>query len=233
MKKIVCVVLAVLFVFAFVGCSNGGTFSEKNYLSENGQIRSIIIDVADRELNIGLSSDGQISVNYFDSEKQYLEISVSESNELVIRLAYDRSWTDFIGVKPDRKYRGITVLVPENLLASLNASTTNGDIKVSCLDVSEEINLCSNGGDVICERVGAVGKISLKAKNGDIRGTVAGGLGRIFRFLQNQKGRLQSAVEQGGRRQGVFCRLQQRRHIRRICKINIPFFPCFFCGAVV
>ena len=92
----------VLFVFAFVGCSNGGTFSEKNYLSENGQIRSIIIDVADRELNIGLSSDGQISVNYFDSEKQYLEISVSESNELVIRLAYDRSWTDFIGVKPDR-----------------------------------------------------------------------------------------------------------------------------------
>lgn len=102
MKKIVCVVLAVLFVFAFVGCSNGGTFSEKNYLSENGQIRSIIIDVADRELNIGLSSDGQISVNYFDSEKQYLEISVSESNELVIRLAYDRSWTDFIGVKPDR-----------------------------------------------------------------------------------------------------------------------------------
>ena len=71
MKKIVCVVLAVLFVFAFVGCSNGGTFSEKNYLTENGQIRSIIIDVADRELNIGLSSDGQISVNYFDSEKQY------------------------------------------------------------------------------------------------------------------------------------------------------------------
>lgn len=229
MKKIVCVVLAVLFVFAFVGCSNGGTFSEKNYLSENGQIRSIIIDVADRELNIGLSSDGQISVNYFDSEKQYLEISVSESNELVIRLAYDRSWTDFIGVKPDRKYRGITVLVPENLLASLNASTTNGDIKVSCLDVSEEINLCSNGGDVICERVGAVGKISLKAKNGDIRGTVAGGLDEF----SNQKGRLQSAVEQGGRRQGVFCRLQQRRHIRRICKINIPFFPCFFCGAVV
>ena len=53
--------------------------------------RGIIIDVADRELNIGLSSDGQISVNYFDSEKQYLEISVSESNELVIRLAYDRS----------------------------------------------------------------------------------------------------------------------------------------------
>ena len=183
MKKIVCVVLAVLFVFAFVGCSNGGTFSEKNYLSENGQIRSIII-----ELNIGLSSDGQISVNYFDSEKQYLEISVSESNELVIRLAYDRSWTDFFGVKPDKKYRGITVLVPENLLASLNASTTNGDIKVSCLDVSEEINLCSNGGDVICERVGAGGKISLKAKNGNIRGTVAGGLDEFSVSCKIKKG---------------------------------------------
>lgn len=188
MKKIVCVVLAVLFVFAFVGCSNGGTFSEKNYLSENGQIRSIIIDVADRELNIGLSSDGQISVNYFDSEKQYLEISVSESNELVIRLAYDRSWTDFIGVKPDRKYRGITVLVPENLLASLNASTTNGDIKVSCLDVSEEINLYSNGGDVIFERIGAGGKISLKAKNGDIRGAVAGGLDEFSVSCKIKKG---------------------------------------------
>ena len=110
-----CVVLAVLFVFAFVGCSNGGTFSEKNYLSENGQIRSIIIDVADRELNIGLSSDGQISVNYFDSEKQYLEISVSESNELVN--AWLRQELDgFFRVKPDKKYRGITVLVPETCL---------------------------------------------------------------------------------------------------------------------
>lgn len=190
MKKIVCVVLAVLFVFAFVGCSNGGTFSEKNYLSENGQIRSIIIDVADRELNIGLSSDGQISVNYFDSEKQYLEISVSESNELVIRLAYDRSWTDFIGVKPDRKYRGITVLVPENLLASLNASTTNGDIKVSCLDVSEEINLYSNGGRRnFSSAFGAGGKISLqKPKTETFAAPSAGGLDEFSVSCKIKKG---------------------------------------------
>ena len=92
MKKIVCVVLAVLFVFAFVGCSNGGTFSEKNYLSENGQIRSIIIDVADRELNIGLSYDGQISVNYFDSEKQYLESLVGKSYEVLFERERGDSW---------------------------------------------------------------------------------------------------------------------------------------------
>lgn len=82
MKKIVCVVLAVLFVFAFVGCSNGGTFSEKNYLSENGQIRSIIIDVADRELNIGLSSDGQISVNYSTAKSSILKFPFRKATSL-------------------------------------------------------------------------------------------------------------------------------------------------------
>lgn len=188
MKKLCALYLRFCLFLLLSAVQTEVRFPKKNYLSENGQIRSIIIDVADRELNIGLSSDGQISVNYFDSEKQYLEISVSESNELVIRLAYDRSWTDFIGVKPDRKYRGITVLVPENLLASLNASTTNGDIKVSCLDVSEEINLYSNGGDVIFERIGAGGKISLKAKNGDIRGTVAGGLDEFSVSCKIKKG---------------------------------------------
>lgn len=205
MKKIVCVVLAVLFVFAFVGCSNGRYgFSEKNYLSENGQIRSIIIDVADRELNIGLSSDGQISVNYFDSEKQYLEISVSESNELVIRLAYDRSWTDFIGVKPDRKYRGITVLGPRKpaCLAQCKHDQRGHKGILSRRFGGNKSLFQRRRRNFRAHRRGREDKPqSQKRRHSRHR---RGRLGRIFRFLQNQKGRLQSAVEARGRRPRSF-----------------------------
>ena len=114
-------------------------------------------------------------MEYFDSEKEYLDISVSENKELVIDLVYDKDWTDFIGTKPSAEYRKIIIKIPNGLISSFSANTTNENIKVSALSVTQQVSLDSNGGDVVCERVNVGKSISLKAKNGNIQGTIVGG----------------------------------------------------------
>lgn len=177
MKKITALLFTLISVLAFslAGCSNGGTFTEKSYASGENEIEKVTVQVSDREVEVSPSEDDQIYVEYFDSEKEYLDISVSENKELVIDLVYDKDWTDFIGTKPSAEYRKIIIKIPNGLISSFSANTTNENIKVSALSVTQQVSLDSNGGDVVCERVNVGKSISLKAKNGNIQGTIVGG----------------------------------------------------------
>lgn len=177
MKKITALLFTLISVLAlsFAGCSNGGTFTEKSYASGENEIEKVTVQVSDREVEVSPSEGDQIYVEYFDSEKEYLDISVSENKELVIDLVYDKDWTDFIGTKPSAGYRKIIIKIPNGLISSFSANTTNENIKVSALSFTQQVSLDSNGGDVVCERVNVGKSISLKAKNGNIQGTIVGG----------------------------------------------------------
>ncbi len=167
------VIAAALFVFA--GCSDTQTFTQKTYQSGDSRIESIAIDVSDRQLRIVASEDEQVRVEYFDSEKEYLDISVSDDNKLTVSLILDKEWTDFIGTKPSAEYRTIKVSVPDNVIVDLTAGTTNENIEVTGLSFAESVSLSSNGGSVICNRVDVGKSIALTAKNGNITGSVLGG----------------------------------------------------------
>ena len=94
-------VLAGLFLFTLAGCANDDTFTKKSYAS-GGEIQKITIEVEDRELEIVASKDDEIRIEYFDGEKEYLEI-VPENGQLTVRLVYNKNWTDYIGSKPSAK----------------------------------------------------------------------------------------------------------------------------------
>ncbi|MCI9517931.1 MAG: DUF4097 domain-containing protein [Clostridia bacterium] len=162
-------------VFGLVGCSNGDTFEKTAYISGENKIEKIVVQVEDRELEIVTSKDNRIRIDYFDGEKEYLDISVSENKELTVKLVFDKKWTDFIGTKPSAEYRKIKIEIPDSLIEVFSASTTNGDIKVSALSFTRHIGLDTNGGNIICERVSTGKTIDLTAKNGNIAGTIIGG----------------------------------------------------------
>lgn len=147
MKKCTAFLVALISVLLFLltGCSNGDTFTAKSYVSDESEITAISVQVTDRELEIGASEDGQIHIDYFDGEKEFLEVSVSESKELTVKLVFDKAWTDFIGVKPSAEYRKISLKIPEGMISALSVSTTNENIKVQPLSVTEHISLSTNG----------------------------------------------------------------------------------------
>ena len=175
MKKIILFVLCfVLGSFVLTGCSNDSEpFEKKNY-TPDVQINEINLDVRDREIEVSLSEDERVHIQYSENSKEYYDISVSDENVLTMTSASDKEWADYIGGKSSSRDRKISVQIPDALLENLKLSTTNEDITLSALTVTESIRISSNGGNITFGNLDAGDALYLTVKNGDISGTVVG-----------------------------------------------------------
>ena len=175
MRKIVLSVLCLLVsVFTLAGCSNNSEpFEEKTYTPDT-QISEINLDVRDREIEVALSEDEQIHIQYSENSKEYYEIAVSDENVLTMTSTSDKEWTDYIGGKPSAEDRKIVLQVPTALLDTVTLSTTNEDVSLPVLAVTGSIDISTNGGNITFESLDVENTLTLTAKNGDISGTVIG-----------------------------------------------------------
>lgn len=88
--------------------------------------------------------------------------------------ASNKDWTDYIGGKPSAENRKILLQIPDALLDTLTLSTTNEDISLPALAITNSINISSNGGNITFGNLEVGSAIYLTVKNGDISGTVVG-----------------------------------------------------------
>ena len=165
--------ITVAAAFALTGCAQD-TFTAKAYVAEAG-IAGVDIRLTDRAVELVASPDDRVRIEYFDGEKEFLSVNVSEESILTVELTFDKDWNDYIGTKPAAKYRKVVIAVPAGVLQRLAVATTNGDITASAVSVAGAVALSSNGGNVTCDRLDAGTSIDLTVKNGDITGTIAGG----------------------------------------------------------
>lgn len=160
-------------VLLLTGCSNDQHFVEQNYVSNTDNINSIVINVEDRDISVDISNDDQIHINYFESEKEYYDISTNNST-LSMTIKYDKSWTDYIGSKPSISYRKIRISIPSNMIDNLSITTTNENINLSSLSMLDSISLDANGGNIHFTEVSVGNNINLNTKNGNINGSIVG-----------------------------------------------------------
>ncbi|WP_249317529.1 DUF4097 family beta strand repeat-containing protein [Gehongia tenuis] len=173
----------------FTGCSNDKqSFAEKSYEAEGTKIEEINIDVRDRQIEVSLSADHQIHIKYAESEKEYYDISVSKDNVLSMTAIENKGWLDYIGRKPELENRKIFLQIPDSFIASVKVSTTNADIKLSALNVTEDLTLSSNGGNISFEKINAGSSIAFKVKNGNITGSILGGYDDYAIACKTKKG---------------------------------------------
>ena len=206
MRKIAAVAAAALCgACVFGGCA-GETFVAESYVCESGAVTELRITAENRAVNVGVSEDDKIRVDYFNGEKEYFDISVS-GGVLKVELLSDKTWTDYIGVKPDARYRKIDVLLPEGAINRIFITTTNEEIAVESLSVTEEIVFGDNGGDIFFGLLSAGNGIRLTAKNGSIGGTVAGGWDDFAITCSVKKGKsnLPARKEDGDKLLAVEC----------------------------
>ena len=164
---------------ALVGCSEQ-TFTERTFASGEQAVQSVVVDVADRAVEVVASEDGQAHVT--------------------VKLVQDKEWTDFIGTKPDAQYRALTIALPAGV-ASLTVATTNEDVRLEPLafDLAfDAVSLSSNGGNLVFEGLSAGESISLIAKNGNIEGTIAGGWDDYSIDCTVKKGESSLVSKEGG-----------------------------------
>ena len=198
MKKIISLGLCfVLGSFVLAGCSSESEpFEEKSYTSDT-QISGIHLDVQDREIEVLLSEDEQVHIQYSENSKEYYDISVSDG-VLTMTSASSKEWTDYIGVKPAAEDRKISLQIPDTLLENLTISTTNEDITLSPLAVTGSISLSSNGGNITFENVDVGNALSLTVKDGDISGKVIGSYDDFAIQTEIKKGESNLPNKEGG-----------------------------------
>ena len=174
MKKFISFVVCLLLGGSLTGCSNSSEpFEEKNYIPDT-QISEINLDVRDREIEVTLSEDEQVHILYSENSKEYYDISVSDENILTMTSASNKEWTDFIGGKSSAEDRKIVLQIPDALLENLTLSTTNENISLPALTVTESVNIASKGGNITFDGLNVGRALTLTVKNGDISGTIIG-----------------------------------------------------------
>ena len=172
-KRLLIAVYLILVSSLFAGCSTEH-FTAREYTAEGSLVQSINVDVHDRRIDVSVSNDDMVHIDYFESSKEGYDITLS-SGVLTIEGISNKNWADFIGVKPSAENRRISIRIPAGILSSLDMNTTNENIAIRDIAVSDSMSLSSNGGNVEFENL-AVGKsLSMKSKNGNIKGSVLGG----------------------------------------------------------
>ena len=177
MKKQVCLWLTVfLLAGSLFACSDeGNTFETKSYTAPDGvEISGIDIQATDRQIQVIPSDDGKIHIDYAESVKEFYDISVSDSGVLTMVLKSDKEWTDYIGVNKSSGADAITVQIPDTALSTLSLSTTQEDISLPTLTVTDQLTLSNNGGDISFENISDTNSIAVQNKNGDIAGAITG-----------------------------------------------------------
>lgn len=201
MKKIIALLMILVFGAAcLTGCTNNGeAFTEKSYTSEGKEITAICIDVRDRQIEVKISPDNQVHIDYFENSKEYYDISVSDNHTLTMTAVSDKEWTDYIGGKSAAGSRKITLQVPDALLTALKLSTTNDDISLPAMTVNGDVLLSSQGGSIVFEKLNVQNTISLTSKNGDITGSLVGSYDDYAISCDSKKGEsnLPSSKESG------------------------------------
>lgn len=203
MKRIVTLLMCfALGAVCLTGCTNNDeAFAEKSYTAESEEITEICIDVRNRQIEVMLSPDNQVHIDYFESSKEYYDISVSDNHTLTMTAVSNKEWKDYIGGKSAAGFRKILLQVPDTLLTSLKLSTTNEDISLPALTVSGDISLSSGGGNIVFDKLGVGKSINLSAKNGDITGTIIGSYDDYAISCDSKKGEsnLPSSKEGGAK----------------------------------
>lgn len=169
---LICLVLGAA---CLAGCANNDeSFTQKSYTAGSEGITEVFIDVRDRQIEVALSDDNQIHIDYFENSKEYYDISVSDGHTLAMTAQSNKEWTDYIGGKSTIGTRKISLQLPNEMLTTLKLSTTNGNISLPALTIIDGLSLSSRGGNIVFDQLNVGNLIYLDSKNGDISGTIIG-----------------------------------------------------------
>lgn len=175
MKKwsIMAVSLLCTAVFSSGCTKESDAFEAKSYTSEGETITSIRIDVRDKEIQVTASDNEFVHMDYYENDTRYYDISVSDGL-LSVTEKSDEGIGKFFGIKSYNQENVLSLQIPESQISDLEIRTSNENISLSDIAVTETISLIDNGGNIFFQNLGSGSDITISNKNGGIGGTILG-----------------------------------------------------------
>ena len=146
-KKIAFALCLGLGCLVLTGCSGSSEPFEAKVYTPEGQVQGVRLDVKDREVEVALSPDGQVHLQYGENSEEYYEIALSDEKVVTMTSAANKEWTDYIGVSASGEDRKITVQVRRPLGQPGDFHHQRGYHPPE-LAVTGSVSLSSNGGSV-------------------------------------------------------------------------------------
>ena len=168
-------------------------YEEKVISVKYDEIKNVILNDANKSINISYGNGDDVKVIYYENEKEYYNVSVDNRKSLKVDYITFKKWYHYIGIFNYQKTSNVELIIPKKYQGSLDVKTFNGQIEASNLNVKGNINLKTSNGAIIVEDINAANidlkttngmivvngikakkDISLKTSNGAIVGTVIG-----------------------------------------------------------
>ena len=211
MKKQITVIGAILVVvglslfaiaFASVGfnpakLNSQVSFEQKQFSVEAGKVQALNISDENNTIELTRAADQNITITYYESEKDRYEVGVDGNSRLTMRYVNDRKWYERIGVEWGHPDTRITVALPEGFrcdltlgtvngsiradgqaAGSLQATVTNGDIRLTGVSVDQEATVSTVNGQIVLDSL-AAGSISVSSVNGRVQVNGASSSGAV------------------------------------------------------
>lgn len=178
MKKLLKILNTSLFIFAFTmfvtGCSNEKVeVTKEEYTLSSDNVKSINISVKDRAIEVIPTNNDEIKITYYKSDKEFYDIKLTDDKALSMKSASDKYISDYFGIQ-NNSIKSITLEIPYFLQSDLIIETTNNDITLPEMEITGEISIKINNGNIILENILGKNTITLSTKNGDISGSLKG-----------------------------------------------------------
>ena len=77
------------------GCYDAGEFSAKTATYSSAEVKSLVIEVTDREVEVLPSQDGGVDISYCESVNEFYDIALSPEGELMGRLRAGYADTEY------------------------------------------------------------------------------------------------------------------------------------------
>jgi len=165
--------------FAIVGfnpraLNTEGIFEEKSYFSSS-PVTGIDVDIKNARVRLEPSYDNKVYLTYYENDVLYYNVKQSEDGRLTVTMTDKMKWYDHI-FSIQNVYFDFTVAIPEDYEGEISVRTSNGDIDIGNIKVSE-LNLSTSNSAINAERLTAGGSIRLDSSNGKISASdvIAGG----------------------------------------------------------
>ena len=116
---------------------NNFKYTERSYAEDAAKVNKLLLDDTNRRVELKISNDEKIHIYYFESEKEFYKISLSDGVLSVIS-ENNMKWYDYLGFKWDFN-TSIRIEIPKNTIEDIKIETKNGDIIAENISVTDNI----------------------------------------------------------------------------------------------
>lgn len=191
-KKIATVIVTLGLAVIISACTtdsdsqkNPTSFEEKSYAIDADKISQISLSDKGRTVEVIESTDNKIHIKYFENDKEFYEINVTDENELVMKLVTDKNWKDYVGLETEKAHRIVQIAVPSGISSGVNILTSKGDIVLSDINISGSVEATTSDGLIEMTNVKVNNNLKLETKNDDIVLSNVSAIGTIDAAISN------------------------------------------------